>query len=82
MADAVNLSTFRSKFEAGRSFDLEDDLEFCPSLLTENDVSLTFPLGGRARRVQWSRRATTASDRRMRLVASAFRAVPVDVCLS
>ena len=33
-------SAFRMRFEAGRSFDLDDDLEFCPSLLTEDDVSL------------------------------------------
>ena len=30
---------FRSRFEAGRSFDLDDDLEFCPGLLSEDDVS-------------------------------------------
>lgn len=30
----------RAKFEAGRSFDLDDDLEFCPGLLTEDDVSI------------------------------------------
>lgn len=35
-----NLNTYRMKFEATRSFDLEDDLEFCPSLLTDSDVSL------------------------------------------
>lgn len=29
----------RARFEAGRSFDLDDDLEFCPGLLTEDDVS-------------------------------------------
>ena len=38
----------RAQFEAGRSFDLDDDLEFCPGLLTEDDVSVpdlqtTFP---------------------------------------
>lgn len=38
MADSLNLSAFRVKFEAGRSFDLEDDLEFCPGLLSENDL--------------------------------------------
>jgi hypothetical protein len=38
MAEGVNLAAFRSKFEAGRSFDLEDDLEFCPSLLSESDL--------------------------------------------
>ena len=39
MADTLHLAVFRSKFEAGRSFDLEDDMEFCPGLLTESDVS-------------------------------------------
>jgi hypothetical protein len=28
------LTAFRARFEAGRSFDLDDDLEFCPNLLT------------------------------------------------
>ena len=37
--DATALSAFRTKFEAGRSFELEDDMEFCPNLLTESDVS-------------------------------------------
>jgi hypothetical protein len=37
--DSVSLSAFRTKFEAGRSFELEDDMEFCPGLLTESDVS-------------------------------------------
>lgn len=37
--ESAALSAFRIKFEAGRSFDLEDDLEFCPNLLTEIDVS-------------------------------------------
>lgn len=37
--DTAALSAFRSKFEAIRSFELEDDLEFCPGLLTESDVS-------------------------------------------
>lgn len=38
--ETASLSTFRAKFEAGRSFELEDDMEFCPSLLTESDVSI------------------------------------------
>ncbi|EFW98521.1 hypothetical protein CMQ_4373 [Grosmannia clavigera kw1407] len=38
MTDSLNLNTFRVKFEAGRSFDLEDDMEFCPGLLSENDL--------------------------------------------
>ena len=29
---------YRQRFEAGRSFDLDDDLEFCPFLLTDDDV--------------------------------------------
>ncbi|KAL2265339.1 hypothetical protein VTJ83DRAFT_6439 [Remersonia thermophila] len=37
LTDAANLNNFRMRFEAVRSFDLEDDLEFCPNLLTEND---------------------------------------------
>lgn len=39
LTETVSVSNFRSKFEAVRSFDLEDDLEFCPNLLTESDVS-------------------------------------------
>lgn len=39
LTESASLSTFRVKFEAGRSFDLEDDLEFCPGLLTDSDVS-------------------------------------------
>lgn len=39
--ESTNLATFRMKFEACRSFDLEDDMEFCPSLLTESDVSIS-----------------------------------------
>ncbi|KAI9901226.1 hypothetical protein N3K66_003043 [Trichothecium roseum] len=36
--DSASVSAFRTKFEAGRSFDLEDDMEFCPNLLTETDM--------------------------------------------
>lgn len=39
LTETVSLCNFRVKFEAGRSFDLEDDMEFCPGLLTETDVS-------------------------------------------
>lgn len=38
--ESASLSAFRNKFELVRSFDLEDDLEFCPGLLTESDVSV------------------------------------------
>jgi Domain of unknown function (DUF4452) len=43
--DTASISAFRTKFEAASSFELEDDLEFCPGLLTENDVS--YPSSGR-----------------------------------
>ena len=39
LTEAPAVSMFRARFEAGRSFDLDDDLEFCPGLLTEDDVS-------------------------------------------
>ncbi|QUC20854.1 uncharacterized protein UV8b_05095 [Ustilaginoidea virens] len=38
LIDSTAISAFRTKFEAGRSFDLEDDMEFCPCLLTESDL--------------------------------------------
>lgn len=43
LAEAPAVSAFRARFEAGRSFDLDDDLEFCPGLLTEDDVSASPP---------------------------------------
>lgn len=33
-----SLTAFRARFEAGRSFDIDDDLEFCPNLLTFDEV--------------------------------------------
>ena len=36
-----NLSDYRMRFEATRSFELEDDFDFIPNLLTDSDVSLT-----------------------------------------
>lgn len=38
MTEAPTVTAFRLRFEAGRSFDLDDDLEFCPNLLTEDDL--------------------------------------------
>lgn len=38
--ESAAVSTFRNQFEVSRSFDLEDDMEFCPKLLTESDVSV------------------------------------------
>ena len=39
LTEAPAVSAFRARFDAGRSFELDDDLEFCPGLLTEDDVS-------------------------------------------
>ncbi|KAI8958422.1 hypothetical protein F5Y11DRAFT_40526 [Daldinia sp. FL1419] len=38
LSESVSVNAFRSQFEASRSFDLEDDMEFCPKLLTETDL--------------------------------------------
>lgn len=38
LSDSTALLTFRTRFEATRSFDLEDDMEFCPGLLTDSDL--------------------------------------------
>ncbi|KAM5436569.1 hypothetical protein McanMca71_001688 [Microsporum canis] len=38
LIEAPAITAFRARFEAGRSFDLDDDLEFCPNLLTEDDL--------------------------------------------
>lgn len=39
LSETVSVNSYRTKYEAGRSFDLEDDMEFCPGLLTDDDVS-------------------------------------------
>jgi Domain of unknown function (DUF4452) len=36
--EAAVVSSFRQRFEAGRSFDLDDDMEFCPNLLSDSDL--------------------------------------------
>ena len=41
LSESTAVLSFRSQFETSRSFDLEDDMEFCPKLLTESDVSST-----------------------------------------
>ena len=40
LTDAPVVSAFRTRFEICKGFELDDDLEFCPSLLTEDDVRL------------------------------------------
>ncbi|OQU94203.1 hypothetical protein CLAIMM_00593 [Cladophialophora immunda] len=34
VTEPPSITAYRARFEAGRSFDLDDDLEFCPNLLT------------------------------------------------
>jgi hypothetical protein len=38
IAEPPSVLAYRARFEAGRSFDLDDDLEFCPNLLTLDEV--------------------------------------------
>lgn len=38
LTETASITAFRNKFETSRSFDLEDDMEFCPNLLTESDL--------------------------------------------
>lgn len=48
IADTTAILNYRTRFEATRSFDLEDDLEFCPNLLTDNDVSCAGSVSSRS----------------------------------
>jgi hypothetical protein len=36
--EAAVVTNYRVRFELSRSFELDDDLEFCPNLLTESDM--------------------------------------------
>lgn len=38
LSESAAVSSYRSQYELSRSFDLEDDLEFCPKLLSESDL--------------------------------------------
>ncbi|KIW33714.1 uncharacterized protein PV07_00542 [Cladophialophora immunda] len=38
VTEPPSITAYRARFEAGRSFDLDDDLEFCPNLLTLDEV--------------------------------------------
>ena len=40
LTESPNVAAARARFESARSFDLDDDYEFCRALLTEDDVSL------------------------------------------
>ncbi|KAI9732388.1 MAG: hypothetical protein M1834_001596 [Cirrosporium novae-zelandiae] len=37
VSEPPSVIAFRSRYESARSFDIDDDLEFCPGLLTEDD---------------------------------------------
>lgn len=37
--EPIVVMSFRQRFEAGRSFDLDDDIEFCPGLITEYEMT-------------------------------------------
>lgn len=39
LTEAPVMNAFRARFEACKGFEFDDDLEFCPDLLTEDDVS-------------------------------------------
>jgi hypothetical protein len=39
MVETPQMMAFRARFEAAVSFDLDDDLEFCPALLTDEDIA-------------------------------------------
>jgi len=39
IAESQSYAAARSRFETTRSFDLDDDMEFCPSLCSQDDVS-------------------------------------------
>ncbi|KAK5392985.1 hypothetical protein LTR79_009889 [Exophiala xenobiotica] len=40
LTEAPTLTAYRQRFEAGRSFDLDDDLEFCPNLLSYDESQI------------------------------------------
>lgn len=65
LAEAPAVTAFRARFEAGRSFDLDDDLEFCPNLLTEDDVCFADPSKGES--LLGDRRGLTVSSSPLQL---------------
>lgn len=38
LGESLAVMNYRQRIEAIRSFDLEDDMEFCPALLTDSDI--------------------------------------------
>lgn len=44
LTESASVAAFRARYEAGRSFDLDDDLEFCPAgLLNDDEVHIPSP---------------------------------------
>ena len=43
LTESPHVAAARARFESARSFDLDDDYEFCRALLTEDDVSFCSP---------------------------------------
>jgi len=37
LTESASVAAFRARYEAGRSFDLDDDLEFCPAGLLDDE---------------------------------------------
>ncbi len=64
LTEAPTLTAYRQRFEAGRSFDLDDDLEFCPNLLSYDEVGFE-PLFSSASLTDYKKRqsVTSGSDR-------------------
>lgn len=71
LAEAANVTSFRTKYEAGRSFDLEDDMEFCPALLTESDL-VSINSGSSERSSLASNSPTGSPTQQPQQVASVF----------
>lgn len=67
--ETAALSAFRTKFEAGRSFELEDDMEFCPGLLTENDLH---SISSASERSSLASNSPESSPQQTQTVAPAF----------
>jgi hypothetical protein len=41
LTESASVAAFRARYEAGRSFDLDDDLEFCPAGLLDEEELLS-----------------------------------------
>jgi hypothetical protein len=71
LSETVAVSSFRNQFETSRSFDLEDDMEFCPKLLTESDL-VTISSASSDRSSLSSNSPNSSPTQHTQQVASAF----------